>query len=819
MTNDAESLEDQLLYVLAACDEALAAGETPKSLAGPETTPELRPLLEGNLACLQRLQQLRPRPPALRREDAAAIPFISSDTNTIGRFQIRRELGRGGFGVVFQAYDAQLHREVALKVPRADALVTPELRARFHQEARAAACLDHPNIVSVYEAGEIGPICYIAEAYCPGITLAQWLKVQAEPVPEKVTAQLLATLADAVHHAHSRGVLHRDLKPSNILLVSGGVVSGEWSEHHSPLTTHHSPLTPKITDFGLAKLVGPEALGLAAEQQTVSGTFVGTPSYMAPEQAAGKSKEITTAVDTYTLGAILYELLTGRPPFQAETALETLEQVRGQEPVPPRRLRPKLTRDLETICLKCLQKEPAKRYGTAADLAADLRHFLAGESIHARPSTAWERTVKWTKRRPAVAGLLALLAITAGVGFGLVTWKWREAEAALQDKEIARQKEHEERERAEANVYAKLFALARTEWSGGNLEKAKQYLDECDPDLRDEAWHALHRVCHAEVATLRGHAGIIAGLAYAPGGRQLASADGRTIRIWDCLAWRELHSVTNNHQVILSPTYSSDGTRFLYITTSVGARAGATVQILDLQNQKLLTGLDLSPEAGLKLLSPDGNRVLVSNRNTLEILRVADGKALVTLGPFAALPARAIFSSDGSQVAVLQANQFTSIWDGTTGSRCSEFPSPDETPSAFALHAADGRLAVTSSDAVSRVVGGKEPLSRIKIIDARTGRTLANCMGHTAYIQWISFSPDGRYLASASSDHSARIWNTATGAELATLRGHADAVNRVAFSPDGRHLASASSDRTVKIWDVRPFLGENNPAGEKRDTR
>jgi eukaryotic-like serine/threonine-protein kinase len=814
--NESDLAGEQYELLLAACDEALATGETPGALSQGATPAELQPGMERDLACIKLLRRWR-----VRESPIAAAPLAGASPIRLGRFEIRRELGRGGFAIVFAAHDPQLHREVALKVPRADVLVTPELRARFQQEARAAAGLDHPNIVPVYEAGELGPICYIAEAYCPGSTLAQWLREQTEPVPEKVAAQLLTTLADAAHHAHGRGVLHRDLKPSNILLQESRVRSQESAKNNQlpadPCPLSPDPWVPKITDFGLAKLIGPEAQVLAAEHQTISGAFVGTPSYMAPEQASGRSKEITTAVDIYSLGAILYELLTRRPPFQAETALETLEQVRSQEPVPPRRFRTKLTRDLETICLKCLQKEPGRRYASAHALGEDLRRFLADEPIQARPTTAWERAVKWTKRRPAVAALLVLLGLTTALGFGLVTWKWQVAETALQDTELARKNEREERQRAEANLYAKLVALARTEWSAGNLDMAKQYLDECDPELRDEAWQALHRVCHAEVATLRGISIGLWGLAYSPDGRRLAGADGSTIRVWECSSWRELTSFPDLPTPMSNLTYSSDGNRLVYIR-SIILSPGYTpsIQTLDLQKQKQPREFPLSREMALNALSPDGSCVLVSFIDrTLKILRVADGKELVTFGPLAAFPQKATFSSDGKEIAVLQDNQVMSIWDTTTGVRTSEFPSPDTAPGLPAFHAVDGRLAVMCSDTRSQVRGRNERRPAIKVIDVRSGKELATCAGHTASIQWLAFSPDGRRLASASSDHTVRIWDAATGAELATLRGHADAVMRLAFNPDGRHLASSSSDRTVKIWDTSPFVLENTAGGWK----
>jgi serine/threonine protein kinase len=276
---EGDALEEQLASALAARDEALAAGIPSTPLPAASEDADLQSRLQANLACLQRLHRLRPLrtgPPS--PTDRCTLEELP---RSIGRFQIRHELGRGGFGVVFLAHDPVLSRDVALKVPRADALLAPELRARFQQEARAATVLDHPNIVPVFETGEIGPLCYIASAYCPGITLAQWLKEQKQLTPEREAAALVATLAEAVQHAHNRGILHRDLKPANVLLQ---MENGEFRMENVRCPTFS---IPKIADFGLAKLLETDAGIPAAEYATASGTFVGTPNYMAPEQALG----------------------------------------------------------------------------------------------------------------------------------------------------------------------------------------------------------------------------------------------------------------------------------------------------------------------------------------------------------------------------------------------------------------------------------------------------------------------------------------------------------------------------------------------------
>ena len=409
---------------LAACDDRLAAGASIAPLDEFGVPEELRRRLETETAWCQLVRRVWPRAtdpelpstePALRNEASLS----EQPPSEVGRFVIRQELGRGSFGIVYLAYDPRLRREVALKVPRGEVL-SSDLRARFRNEALAAAGLDHPNIVPVYEAGEAGPICFIASAYCPGITLAAWLRRRGRPVAPRMAAGLVATLAEAVAHAHRRGVLHRDLKPSNVLLERQGARAGEWKGDEDG-----RDFVPRVTDFGLAKLVGDSPSAEATLNPTQDGVLVGTPSYMAPEQAEGRAGAIGPPADVYSLGVILYEALTGRPPFQGDSVLDTLVLVRTQDPLPPSKLSPRVPRDLETICLKCLHKQPAARYGTAEELAEDLRRFLAAEPIRARPTPALERAVKWVRRHPAVTTLagagtvaavaLAVVIVTANV--------------------------------------------------------------------------------------------------------------------------------------------------------------------------------------------------------------------------------------------------------------------------------------------------------------------------------------------------------------------------------------------------------------------
>ena len=302
-------------------------------------------------------------------------------------------------GVIFQARQVSLNRPVAIKMILAGQLATEADVKRFYVEAEAAANLDHPGIVPIYEVGQHEGQHYFSMGLVEGHSLAQ--RLAAGPLPSRQAAALIVMVAEAIEYAHRQGVIHRDLKPGNILLDQSG--------------------NPQVTDFGLAKMIaGDSAL-------TASGQIMGTPSYMAPEQAGGDWGEVGPASDVYALGATLYCMVTGRPPFQAATPMDTVMQVTTEEPVPPRRLNPAVDRDVETICLKCLEKDPARRYPSAAALGEDLRRHLDGKPILARPVTASERLFKWARRRPAIAGLSVSLLVVGILGFGGILWQWRRA--------------------------------------------------------------------------------------------------------------------------------------------------------------------------------------------------------------------------------------------------------------------------------------------------------------------------------------------------------------------------------------------------------
>jgi serine/threonine-protein kinase len=379
--------------VLGLMEEMLDSGKTPEEVCReyPELLPEVKRRWQEFRLIDAQVVELLPGLGTLSRGEVAALVSPTSDLPQITGYGVEAVLGHGGMGVVFKARHMRLNRVVALKMALAGAYASPHERERFQREAEAVATLRHPNIVQIHDVGNSEGRPYFTMEYVEGGSLAQ--KLAGTPQAAREAAMLVATLAGAVHAAHAGGIVHRDLKPANVLLTADG--------------------TPKISDFGLARRLGGET-GL-----TRSGAAVGTPSYMAPEQARSQGEAVGPATDVYALGAILYELLTGRPPFRAETAAETVLQVIYQDPVPPARLNATVPRDLETICLKCLQKDPEKRYPAAAQLGADVGRFLRNEPIQARPTGRVEHVVRWVRRRPALAGLLAtalLVVLAGGVG-------------------------------------------------------------------------------------------------------------------------------------------------------------------------------------------------------------------------------------------------------------------------------------------------------------------------------------------------------------------------------------------------------------------
>ncbi|HYT87091.1 MAG TPA: protein kinase [Gemmataceae bacterium] len=818
-----ESLDERWLELAAQCDEALAAGQLPPDLEFGAAATELQRRLD----CMRLLRGVWPSghagpadspPPTITPANATPPTGYPSH---VGRFEIRRELGRGGFGVVFLVFDPDLGREVALKLPRPNVLLEPTLKARFQKEARAAAGLDHPHIVTVYEAGEADGICYIASAYCPGISLAEWLRDHREPLAPQVAANLVAVLAEAVQHAHERGVLHRDLKPANILLSrieDRGSRIEDRPHQVNPRSSILDPrsVVPRITDFGLAKLLG-EQKGVL----TRTGDVLGTPNYMAPEQADPTRGASGPATDVWGLGALLYELLTGRPPFLGDTPMDTLLQVRDLEPVPPVRLRPGLSRDLDTICLKCLEKEPARRYSSAAALAADLHAFLAGKPIAARPTPAWEKVHKWARRKPGLAAALAALVLVTVAALSLITWKWLDAEAARAgeqaQRELAERRAEGERRALEqaqeregkirAALYLNQLALVERAWLANDPETARKTLAECPVALRAWEWHYLRRLCEGGLVTLGPAAGPLHTVAFHPNGRHLAVGGEADIAIWDTLEGKKVRTLdgSGGHAHL---AYSRDG-KLLAATAP-----NSTVRLWDATTGELLRTFTGHTEAVARVaFAPDGKRLATASHDgTARLWDVATGEPLLTFRRHTSAVVCIAWSPDGKQLASASFDGTARLWD-PEGHETHVFRGHTGSVSLVAF-TPDGRRVASGASTVDPATGTEN--GEIKIWDTDKGEVRLALLGFPGGISGLDFSPDGKRLAVAASGVGVlpmsrrpelKIWDAMTGRELLALRGHTQHIGGAVFSPDGRRLASVSFDRSLTIWDTSLGLG------------
>jgi WD40 repeat protein len=735
-----------------------------------------------------------PTDPDATTEGRGTAPDLPRGTTIryFGDYELRKELGRGGMGVVYQARQVSLNRPVALKMIKAGVLADDAELRRFQNEAEAVALLDHPGIVPVYEVGEHEGQRYLSMKLVDGGNLAEQL-VSFKDNPRAAVALLIET-AKAVHHAHMRGILHRDLKPANILIDAQG--------------------HPHITDFGLAKLMESDV------ELTASGAIMGTPAYMSPEQAAGRRGALGLATDVYGLGAIFYALLTARAPFGGDSVIDTLDAVRTRPPESPRKHSAKVPRDLELICLKCLEKNPADRYPTAGALADDLRRWAADEPVSVRAAGAVERVAKWARRKPTLAaayslGLLALL--LGGLG-GAAVWQWRAAARARDGERHARAKTQTALDSAkvseaaavkardgEANAratlarveYGRTMEVALQEWRDNNPAATRALLASTQAELRGWEWRYLQRLCHSELLELKGHTAPVFSASFSPDGSRIVTVGGdATAKVWDARTSAELLTLKGHTGLVRSASFSPDGSRI--VTASTDQTAG----VWDAQTgAEILTLEGHNGQVASALFSPDGSRIVTASPDsTAKVWDARTGAELLTLkGHMGSYLVAASFSPDGSRVVTadnVDNKGWTRVWDARNGTEILTLEG-HSTPLSSVSFNPDGSRIVTTSLAAD---------GSAKVWDARTGAELFTLKGHNNGFGSASFSPDGSRLLTGGGDGEIKVWDARTGAAVCTLKGSADNTGTasIAFSPDGsRIVAHRTWDKTAQIWDAQ----------------
>jgi serine/threonine protein kinase/WD40 repeat protein len=687
----------------------------------------------------------------------------------IGKFQVLQLVGRGAFGSVYKARDPELDRIVAIKVPRAGYFSSPEQEERFLREARSAARLSHPGIVPVHEIAHAQGLPYLVSDYVDALTLADVLTGPRPSFAE--TAELVARVAEALDYAHRAGIIHRDIKPSNILIDGAGL--------------------PHLTDFGLARRDEGEIT------VTLEGQILGTPAYMSPEQAGGQA--VDGRSDVYSFGVVLYEMLTGELPFRGNQRM-LLHQVVHDEPRPPRRLNDRIPRDLETICLKAMAKQPARRYASAGALAEDLRRYLKREPIKARPVGTAERLWRWSRRNPIVAALSASLLIVLIAGLISVTLLWLQAEDRRQQAVLAGIAEGKATDlgrkhlaRARWNLYVSQIQVVRQELQEGHVSRARQLLDSLRPagaeaDLRGFEWHYLSCLCRISLPVLE-LSEPVHGIAYSPDGRRLAviQRDAHAVSVWDAVTGeRRWQQVDPNIQPF-TVSFSRDGRRL--------ACGGYDwkVHFWDVQTgQPILPAWEMPTQPKAISFSPAEDQVAVGEQDGLTLRDAANGKEIARM-PMPIDRVHAVcYSRDGRRLAALR-NGAVIVWDVPTRK-------------VFRTVKANSMVGLALSPD-GRFLAQRGPNTQITVHDLQAEQSFflgaPGVVKGVTGVNALAWSPDGSRLAAAPAyDGLIRVWDVVTRNEELVLRGHDASVYTLAFSPDGLRLATTSLDGTVRIWSV-----------------
>ncbi|QDV32337.1 WD40 repeat domain-containing serine/threonine protein kinase [Tautonia plasticadhaerens] len=750
-------------------DETTARPSAPAPAEGRRSEPEFD------------LDRILGRP--ARREEAVRPAAV------VDGYEVQGELGRGGMGVVYKARQVVLDRPCVLKMILGGVHARPEAAARFLVEAQSIARLHHPNIVQIYHVGEWDGLTFLELEYVEGGGLDRVL--DGTPWEARRAAGLVEPLGRAVAEAHRREVVHRDIKPANILIAADG--------------------SPKLSDFGLAKALGVDS-GLTATE-----AIMGSPSYMAPEQAEGKTRHSGPKADVYSLGAVLYELLTGRPPFKGATLLETLEQTRSVEPIPPSRLVPGVPRDLETIALKCLQKDPARRYESAGALADDLSRFLAGEPIVARRVSAAERAWRWCRRHPSPAALTAAVVLVAALGLIGVLWQWQEAVRARDLAATRATAEADARRQAEASLVELYAASGIAAGDQGDYGRAALWFAnaarkaEADPDRR--------------------------------------SSNAIRSRTWGDRAIRPLRAVVADGAWPGGLRFHPGGHFLLSKTVIGGSTRDAEHSLWDLDRERPIPFPGGPDSATAASWSPDGSRIAFAGEDEQGgvVLRPFPDGGPPTRIPFPGR-IRLLEFGDGGRLLAIAGGNVARVWDVRAGAFASPALEHPEAVTTLAIHPEGRSLATGCLDQQARLfalpkedgeptwppvrhlqAGSRGPWDRLffappMFVDGGRGLITWGGEGDLTWrstatgevtrtlespelsgrIAGVEASPDGRYVAAFGHmlPANVRVFELSSGEPVGPILEHENTISGVCFSPDGRTLLTGSTDNTARLWSV-----------------
>jgi WD40 repeat protein len=718
------------------------------------------------------------------REDSLAVPGENAGGQEaqsplparlayFGDYELLEEIARGGMGVVYKARQVSLNRIVAVKMILAGQFAGKDATQRFKTEAEAAGHLRHPGIVGIHEVGVHEGFHYFSMDYIEGQNLGEIAR--AKPVSPRQAAEWVQAIAQAIHYAHEQGILHRDIKPSNILIDALN--------------------DPHVTDFGLAKDIQAHC------DITVSGELLGSPNYMPPEQAGGRRGEVSRASDVYSLGAVLYHLLTGRPPFVGQTMTETVDHVLHREVMSPRLLNPGAPADLETICFKCLEKEPRRRYQSAQELGDELGRFLRDEPILARPAGTAEKAWRWCRRKPVIAALAASLVVVFLLGLAGVLTQLRRVQI---------KSEENRSELAQLRVLNGVQLMQ----AGDYFKSLLWFADALEIDQKIPARQEIHQMriaavlaqCPRLVQVISHDGRPIVAAAFSPTDDRLATiGPDRTARVWEIPSGQLLMKSQPLSTLPIALYFSPDGARLALVLVD------NTVRLLDpATGAQLIQPLPHSFASGDNtafppVFDPTGKKVVTQPQaKELQIWAVSTGKPIGPRIVHTNQVQRVQFSADGTRLFTCDTNDFGYLaWDSATGK-----PAPSPV-------AGSGSLLgfYFSPKANVALIGGRiwkwtEDDSRVGVpavtnSGSRVSRApVGEQMVEPWSLMWAAFSPNGDRLLTASRDRTAHIWDTVTGKPLTPPLLHDQAVRRGEFSPDGRRVATVSEDNVARVWDA-----------------